>query len=301
MISPVVRKPAHLPLHEWASLRTELIWIYDREVRVQHQQGQGVPLPGYRAWLIRRGTVSIATRARTYSAGPGTWVMPPYHSTDIDFSRNASILSIHFLCQWPSGENILASREGISFKAEKYPALERGAKKLERMLRRQFPTADKREQIYTHQSSDYGSFLRWQELFFRWLATWFHVQTDLGARLTRLTSGDSRPFQAARCLNEAPLDRKFPVERLQQETGLGLMRLNQLFFTEFGMTTRKYWDRRRLELAKQCLETSRMPIKEISYRLGFRSDSHFVIWFRRLTGSRAGDYRRAYLADVAGL
>jgi AraC-like DNA-binding protein len=41
-----------------------------------------------------------------------------------------------------------------------------------------------------------------------------------------------------------------------------------------------------------------MPIKEISYRLNFCSDSHFVIWFRRQTGSRPSDYRRAYLNRV---
>lgn len=78
------------------------------------------------------------------------------------------------------------------------------------------------------------------------------------------------------------------------------MRLNQLFFAEFSLTTRKYWDRRRLDFAKQCLETSLMPMKEISYRLNFRSDSHFVVWFRRQTGSRPSDYRRIDLKNVGG-
>jgi len=72
------------------------------------------------------------------------------------------------------------------------------------------------------------------------------------------------------------------------------MRLNQLFLGEFGVTTRKYWDRRRLETARQCLETSRLAMKEIACLLGFRSDSHFVVWFRRLAGMRPGDYRKAY-------
>jgi AraC-like DNA-binding protein len=39
-------------------------------------------------------------------------------------------------------------------------------------------------------------------------------------------------------------------------------------------------------------------MKEISYRLNFRSDSHFVIWFRRLSGSRPGEYRRRYLGSM---
>jgi AraC-like DNA-binding protein len=41
-----------------------------------------------------------------------------------------------------------------------------------------------------------------------------------------------------------------------------------------------------------------MPIKEIAFRLNFRSDSHFVIWFRRLTASRPGEYRRRYLGQL---
>ncbi len=64
------------------------------------------------------------------------------------------------------------------------------------------------------------------------------------------------------------------------------MRLNQLFLAEFGVTTLKYWDRRRLEMARQCLETSRLAMKEIACLLGFRSDSHFVVWFRRHAGQR---------------
>jgi hypothetical protein len=51
-----------------------------------------------------------------------------------------------------------------------------------------------------------------------WLAAWFLLCTENGARLTRLSSGDSRPFQAARCLNQAPLDHSFPADQLQRET-----------------------------------------------------------------------------------
>ncbi len=291
--------PVQLPLHEWSSLRSELIWIYDRPVLPRHRRARGEPLPGHRAWLIRRGTVSLTAGRRTFTAGAGTWILLPKTYTEQHFSTDATIVSVHFLCQWPSGEDLLAIREPISARSRDYPTLERDARKLHGLLRRQFPGGGGTDQMsYGRQSSDYASFLRFHGLFLNWLAGWFHLCTENGARLTRLSSGDTRPFQAARCLNQAPLDHAFPAEWLQRETGLGLMRLNQLFFREFGLTTRKYWDRRRLDFAKQCLETSLMPMKEISYRLNFRSDSHFVIWFRRLTGSRPGDYRRAYLATV---
>ena len=290
---------AQLPLHEWSSLRTELIWIYDHAVHPRNRRGKGNVQPGYRAWLIRRGTLSLRTGRRVATAEPGMWVLPPHADSEQHFSPDAAILSVNFLCQWPSGENLLGIREPILAAGNKYPALEQNARKLHRLLRRQFPGDESEEPtLYARQSSEYASYLRFQGLFIDWLAAWFQLCTENGARLTRLASGDTRPFQAARCLNQAPLDRTFPADWLQHETGLGLMRLNQLFFREFGLTTRKYWDRRRLDFAKQCLETSPMPMKEISYRLNFRSDSHFVIWFRRLTNFRPGDYRRAYLATV---
>jgi AraC-like DNA-binding protein len=299
MLSSLRPITTRLPLHEWASLRSELIWIYDREVRPRFRRTKGEYVAGYRAWLIRRGSVSITAGKRTLTAGAGTWIMPPQAFTEQRFSPNSHILSVHFLCHWPSGENLLLLRDPIAVKSEKYPALERNARKLDRMLRWQFPDADRQDQLlYGQESSDYANFLQLQGLFFNWLAAWFHLCVENGARLTRLSSGDTRPFQAARCLNQAPLNLPFPVDWLRRETGLGLMRLNQLFFREFGLTTRKYWDRRRLDFAKQCLETSLMPMKEISFRLNFRSDSHFVIWFRRLTGSRPGDYRRSYLLKV---
>jgi AraC-like DNA-binding protein len=299
MISAAHPPTAQLPLHEWASLRSELVWIYDRPVRPEHRQTHGGPPLGYRAWFLRRGSVAIAAGRRTVHAAAGSWIMLPQVQAAQDFSRNAHLLSVHFVSQWPSGENLLVLREPIVIPGKHAPALARDATQLERILRRQFPHNPAREQIpYDRASADYASFLRLQGLFFHWLAGWFQLCLNHGARLTRLSSGDTRPFQAARCLNQAPLDRAFPADWLQRETGLGLMRLNQLFFREFGLTTRKYWDRRRLDFARQCLETSLMPMKEISYRLNFRSDSHFVIWFRRLAGSRPGEYRRRYLGNL---
>lgn len=303
MSFPSGPEPSLLPLHEWSCLKTELIWIYDRAVDpyMHRWKGPGEEHPGYRVWLIRKGSVTIKTRTREFTVGAGRWISPVKKASEVSFSLNAHILSVHFLCQWPSGENMLTGWEGLSFKSAQYPRLERLAKGLQRHLQRQFPEKGAGEHIYNRRSSTGGDFLRFQALFLQWLAEWMRVEMELGARLTRLNSGDDRPFQAARHLNLAPLDGGFPRIRLQGETGLGLMRLNQLFLAEFGLTTRKYWDRRRLEFAKQCLETSRMPMKEIACRLGFRSDSHFVVWFRRFSGSRPGDYRKKYRTDSAML
>jgi len=290
-----------LPFHEWAALRTELIWIYDHPVfpGFRRLKGRSRISSGYRAWLLRRGSVSITTSAGNLTVAAGHWIMPVPGAIETIFSDDAHLLSLHFLCQWPSGENVLRGNAGITFASADYPDLARLAGELHGRLQAQFPHLQEDEYLYSRQSSRFGEFLAVQGLFLSWLGVWFQSQLARGARVTRSASGDNRAFQAARCLNHAPLHQGFPATQLQRETGLGLMRLNQLFFAEFGLTTRKYWDRRRLELARQCLETSDLPMKEIAFRLGFRSDSHFVIWFRRLAGSRPGDFRKAYRAAAA--
>jgi len=107
----------------------------------------------------------------------------------------------------------------------------------------------------------------------------------------RLVFINDRPLRAARCLNASPLDQGFPRLPLLAETGLSEIHLNRLFLNEFGLSPRKYWDKRRLEFAKNCLGTSLIPVKEISCLLGFLSDAHFAVWFRRLTGQRPGECR----------
>ncbi|MEZ0295659.1 MAG: helix-turn-helix domain-containing protein [Candidatus Methylacidiphilales bacterium] len=291
-----------LPQHEWSSLKAELIWIYDRPVHPvmwnwnvsDPGASKGPELKGNRVWLIRTGSVTTKTLTHEYTIPAGSWTMPIRNAQSVSFSPGAHILSIHFLCDWPSGESLLTCREGISLDAARYPRLESLARKLLRHLARQFPERGAGQHIYSRKSASCDDFFTSQALFLQWLAVWVRVELENGARLTRLSSGDDRPFHAARHLNLVPLDAPFPRVSLQRETGLGLMHLNQLFLFEFGLTTRKYWDQRRLEFAHQCLETSRMPMKEIACRLGFRSDSHFVIWFRRHSGSRPGDYRKQY-------
>ena len=280
----------HLSQHDWASLRMELIWIYDREVLPSNLLVHNDPNRGNKAWLIRQGNVRIATGTRkTLEAGPGQWIFLPRESTRHHFSNNARIFSIHFLCQWPSGDNLFQGKDGHVIASHDYPELENRGRTLERMIRQYQPDSFT---DYARQFSDYGLFLRFQSLFLDWLGEWFRVQIGQGERIAGQKPGDNRALEAVRCLNDAPLDQPFPRAWLERETHLGEAHLNRLFLRYFGVTTRKYWERRKLEFAKACLESSTMPIKEIAYRLAFRSDSHFVIWFRRLTGLRPGEYRK---------
>jgi len=134
-------------------------------------------------------------------------------------------------------------------------------------------------------------FLDMQGLFHQWLAQLVAACSAAGIGQTRLRTRDDRLWKALRRLNECPLDEEFPGGRLRTESGLSQVHLDRLFVREFGTTTGKYWERRRLDFAQQCLQTSGLPVKEISWRLGFTSDSYFIAWFRRLTGESPGRFR----------
>jgi AraC-like DNA-binding protein len=112
-----------------------------------------------------------------------------------------------------------------------------------------------------------------------------------GISWSRLRSDDERILAATRLLNRLPLEAGFPGKALIQESHLSLVQLNRLFLLEFGLTSRKYWDKRRLQQALDTLQEADTPIKEIAYNLGFRSDSLFINWFRRRTGQSPGKHR----------
>lgn len=207
------------------------------------------------------------------------------------FSADARILSLHFLCQWPSGENILSGGDGLAFAGSAHPSLERKAARLERMVRRSLPEADTR---YYSCFSDYEQFLSFHVLFQQWLRLWFNIQKQNGADISRLLTKDDRLLKAMRRLNMAPLRDGLPQKALLKETGLGAAQLNRMFAAEYDMTVRKCWEQRRLKEAKNHLETSLMPVKEVAYSLGFRSDSHFMMWFKQHTGKRPKEYRQGH-------
>lgn len=288
-----MREPSpslQLSLHEYSCLRTELLWIYDHAPLHPRQTVNRSRDDGNWVWFLRSGKLTLATPEKTLRVRPGQWVMLPEGVATHQFSPDARLLSIRFRCQWPSGKNLLRAERAICFEDSSCPELERRAARLERYRRRQFPEGLSHH-AHQWQVLEYGRYVHLHGLFLSWWEPWVKTSIDHGAEWSRLRTGDDRALRAARRLNEAPLAEGFPRVLLEEETGLSLVHLNRLFFQEFGLTTRKYWERRLLQMARDSLLDVTLPVKELAYRLGFRSDSLFVNWFRRLTGVSPGQYR----------
>lgn len=269
------------PTLRWSSLRSELLWVWDAPVASTALHVSDDHRHGYWVWLLREGKVTITMGDRMWEAHAGQWLVSPHGSTVQHFSSDARILSIHFRCEWPTGENLFVQNDAVIFEAKDYPVLERSGSRLERLVSRHFPGV---RIEFLQQETNYPVFLKMQQRFLQWLIDFFEVMTEQKRTLSRGGSGDERLWRAAEYLHTSPLDGPFPAEQLQRETSLGRAQLDRLFWKEFGTTTREYWERLKQESATASLESTSMSIKEIGYRLGFKQPSHFTKWFTRRTG-----------------
>lgn len=279
-----------LTLHDWASLHTELIWIYDHApaeksrhiAAVDHSRGNW-------AWFMRKGGVRIESTRGVFEAKAGQWLLLPAERHRHDFTDDAELISLKFLCQWSTGGNVFESPAPLVLPDRDHPRLRQTATKLARLVGREFTGS---HHLYTRQPASYPAFLRFQSAFHDWLEAWFEARVAHGAQVTR-QAGDQRVLRAVRLLDEAPLNAGIPKTSLAS-VGLSLVQLNRLFRQQLKLTPQQYWERRRLEYARRRLEVDDAPLKEIAYALGFSDTPHFNVWFKRNTGTTPGRHRDAH-------
>jgi len=82
------------------------------------------------------------------------------------------------------------------------------------------------------------------------------------------------------------------VGELAEMTALSPRHLLRLFREAKGVSLVEFIRQTRLEHARQLLSTTRLPLKEIAYRLGFSSHASFSTAFRRELNATPCQYRR---------
>lgn len=276
------------PLYRWASLRTELLWIYEGPSAAGSRKEMQDHSIGYWVWLLRRGRVRLEMDGKSWQAEAGQWIVSPQGAALQEFSDDARILSVHFRCQWPTGENLFSGRDAVIWNAKQFPRLEKSATALSRLVHRHLP---KVKLELTEQQIDYPVFLRFEQRFLQWLIDFHHAMTQMNRSLAHAGVTDARLQRAAQVMHESPLGDPFPAAQLQRETGLGRAHLDRLYWKEFGITTREYWERLRQDVATRKLESTSLSIKEIGYELGFKQASHFTKWFFNRIGKTPKAYR----------
>jgi transcriptional regulator GlxA family with amidase domain len=93
-----------------------------------------------------------------------------------------------------------------------------------------------------------------------------------------------------------------PVAEMARRSGLSTRTFKRRFRAATGETTIAYVQRIRIERAKRALETSSVPVEEISWAVGYEDAASFRRLFKRMTGLTPGDYRRRFqLPDLPHL
>lgn len=273
---------------EWSTLRSELLWVYEGPVAEPSLVAESDHRHGYWVWLLREGSVRVRMGQESCTAHAGQWLISPKRVVEQHFTRDAVILSVHFRCHWPDGEDFFNGRDGLIFESSRFPDLERSATSLNRVIHQHFP--DVRVQ-YLQQRIEYPVFIQFQQRFLQWLVEFYQVMLANNKSLVHVGEGDERVWRAVRILRDGGLSQPFPSEQLQRETLLGRAQLDRLFGETLGLTTREYWQQLRQEYALQSLSTRTLSIKEIGYHLGFKQPCHFTIWFSRRLGLSPQEYR----------
>lgn len=99
-------------------------------------------------------------------------------------------------------------------------------------------------------------------------------------------------------LMKANLRRDLSLGEMAQAVNLSVSRLQHLFKLETGTTPARYRHLRRIEKARDLLETSLLSVKEIRTRIGIYERSHFEREFRKIYGLTPAKYRAAAFSST---
>lgn len=77
------------------------------------------------------------------------------------------------------------------------------------------------------------------------------------------------------------LSKPLTLDKLAQAVDISASRLRHLFKGEVGSTPTQYLKDLRLQIARELLERSSLPIKQVMMRIGVNDESHFLRDFKR--------------------
>jgi AraC-like DNA-binding protein len=101
----------------------------------------------------------------------------------------------------------------------------------------------------------------------------------------------------ARRIMDERLAEPVDLTTLASEVSVSRFHLSRLFLREFGEPPHTYLIRRRLERARELLETTQLSVTQVATRCGFASPSHFAERFRKRFGTTPSLWRSSHSAE----
>jgi len=98
------------------------------------------------------------------------------------------------------------------------------------------------------------------------------------------------------------LSETLTMHRLTRSFQTGKTRLNSAFDSAYGCTPAQYIRNARVEKAKDLLLSTDLPVREISYQVGYPNHANFTTTFGRMVGVTPQEFRRSEgVGDSAGI
>ncbi|MFD0671286.1 response regulator [Cohnella sp. GCM10027633] len=107
----------------------------------------------------------------------------------------------------------------------------------------------------------------------------------------------SEPVRDALAYIDERIGEAIGLREAAEHAHLNASYFSVLFKEQLGMTFSEYVARRRLQKAKEMLLTTRLPIAEISERIGYRTAKYFNKVFKEYEGRSPGQYRAAMTGE----
>ncbi len=117
---------------------------------------------------------------------------------------------------------------------------------------------------------------------------------------TGYLGGRPADYRVRKVMQAIEADPSQDIQDLARMVNLSSSRLSHLFKATTGFSLQTFLSNRRLETSAELLQSTEMPIKEVSYSVGYRHAPSFVRAFRNKFGSSPNDYRsqqRGLLSD----
>ena len=269
-----------LPLADWNSLQTRLIWCYSGAVATRYRRGISTS-ENNAVWLLLQGSVRIRYRSMSLRAGKGQWIALPPGTGERNFSSDARIVSVSFRARWPDGRALFEERLPKLFDAQKHPLLRKLTLGLAHHVAHGFHPHDTTLGLARIDAA--GAFAL-QSHFHAWLSLFAAILAAEKIVPTRMEINDDRVRHGLFFIERLATAQKFPKGDLARELGLSPSQLDRLFVQHMGITPKAHFEKLRQGEAQRLLAAKSLRVKEIAFRLGFRSASHFSMWFQRASG-----------------
>lgn len=116
---------------------------------------------------------------------------------------------------------------------------------------------------------------------------------DYTEKMRRIHRGDkgSRHISACKEYIYTHIKERITIEEIAQQIGVSSGYLSRLFKKETGESVSAYIRAQKIQMAKNMLRYSDYTLVDISNRLAFSSQSHFIQQFREQTGMTPKKYR----------